>query len=218
MGSTGYFRKKTWPEVNLRLKAKALELGWSLYDLYERSPLRFGDGHSHAKEILPVLFPNNPLLCVGLEKNRAITAPLEDFAGELGTLQFVVPNPMKRVTGINQDGRESARCLDNTGSRKFLVVEFDSGTLDEQASLHAHLAQTAPLALVVFSGSKSLHGWFAVQDRDEHFLRQWMAYAVMLGADPVNFTRCQFARLPDGTRDNGQRQTTYFFNPEAVRG
>jgi hypothetical protein len=29
-------------------------------------------------------------------------------------------------------------------------------------------------------------------------------------------TRSQFTRMPDGTRDNGEQQTTYFFSPEAV--
>jgi hypothetical protein len=218
VGRAGRLGERTWPAVDLMLKARALESGWSLYDLFECSPLRFGDGDSHAEEILPVLFPNNPLICVGVKKNRAITAPLNDIAGEFGSLQFIVPSPMSRLHGINQHGKESARCLDSTGPRKYLIVEFDYGTLDEQAALLAHLAQKGPLALVVFSGSKSLHGWFAVQARDEQFLRRWMVYAVKLGADPANFTRCQFARMPDGTRDNGRRQTTYFFNPEVLRG
>jgi hypothetical protein len=43
-----------------------------------------------------------------------------------------------------------------------------------------------------------------------------MAHAVTLGADPKLWTRSQFARMPDGTRDNGQRQTVYFFNPEVI--
>ena len=40
--------------------------------------------------------------------------------------------------------------------------------------------------------------------------------AVSLGADRATWTRSQFVRMPDGTRDNGNRQAVYFFNPEVL--
>ena len=210
-------RKPSWPNVNIGLRAKIVQGELSLYDLWEQSPVRFEDREPHAEEVVPKLFPGNPLLCVGWEKTKAITASLSEFKGELVTLQFVVPNPMTKRVGWNQQGEESPRCLDNTGPRKYLVVEFDSGTLDDQAALLSHLAKTAPLAVVVFSGVKSLHGWFACHDQSEEALRNWMRGAVKLGADPANFTRCQFVRMPDGLRDNGKRQVIYYFNPGVVR-
>jgi hypothetical protein len=48
-------------------------------------------------------------------------------------------------------------------------------------------------------------------------LESFMRYAVMLGADRATWTRSQFVRMPDGTRDNGNRQTVYFFNPAVIR-
>lgn len=51
----------------------------------------------------------------------------------------------------------------------------------------------------------------------EERLRRFMRYAVALGADRATWTRSQFVRMPDGTRDNGERQTVYFFNPEVIR-
>jgi hypothetical protein len=44
-----------------------------------------------------------------------------------------------------------------------------------------------------------------------------MAYAHALGADPVTWSRHQFVRMPDGTRESGRRQTVWFFNPEVIR-
>ncbi len=44
-----------------------------------------------------------------------------------------------------------------------------------------------------------------------------MRKAVSLGADPATWTRSQFVRMPDGTRDNGKRQTVYFFNGEVLK-
>ena len=40
---------------------------------------------------------------------------------------------------------------------------------------------------------------------------------VALGADSTLWTRSQLARMPDGLRDNGNRQTVCFFNPEVIR-
>jgi hypothetical protein len=44
-----------------------------------------------------------------------------------------------------------------------------------------------------------------------------MRYAVMLGADPATWTRCQFVRMPNGLRRRpkafGVRQPVFYFNP-----
>jgi hypothetical protein len=99
--------------------------------------------------------------CVGTDQRQALTCPLSELsAQELAGYQFVVPSPMSKPAGINLEGKKSVRCLDNTGPRRFVVTEFDQGSLDEQAALLLYLATILPLILVVFSGSKSLHGWF----------------------------------------------------------
>ena len=74
-----------------------------------------------------------------------------------------------------------------------------------------------PLALAVYSGGKSLHGWFYCAGIAEEKISRFFSYAVSLGADPANWNRSQFARMPDGLRDNGRRQTVYFFNPRVVK-
>ena len=80
--------------------------------------------------------------------------------------------------GLTQEGKESAHALSITGPRRFLVVEFDDGEADDHAALLLHLAARAPLALVLHSGNKSLHGWFPTHDRTEEQLRWFMAYAI----------------------------------------
>jgi hypothetical protein len=80
-----------------------------------------------------------------------------------------------------------------------------------------HLAERAPLAAAVHSGSKSIHGWFYSAGQTEEKLRAFMRYAVSLGADDAMWTPSQFVRMPDGLRDNGKRQTVYFFNPEILK-
>ena len=51
---------------------------------------------------------------------------------------------------------------------------------DACASLLVHLSRYAPLALVVWSGGKSLQGWFNATEE----LREFFEYACALGADP----------------------------------
>ena len=112
--------------------------------------------------------------------------------------------------------RESPRCLENVGPRRFLVVEFDNGDVDTQAARLWYLAQVAPLTLAVHSGGKSLHGWFYCVGQSEAMLRSFMARAVRIGADPATWTSCQMVRLPDGRRDDGQRQTTLYLNVQPM--
>ena len=120
--------------------------------------------------------------------------------------------------GRTQEGKESAHAIESTGPRRFLVVEQDIGAVDEQAAILWHLACHAPLALVVHSGGKSIHGWFYSQGQDEEkVFRPFMRYAVSLGADVAIWTKSQFVRLPDGTRSDGARQVVYYFNPSSVR-
>jgi hypothetical protein len=157
------------------------------------------------------------LLCVGLDKHKFTTASREELRGRLREMQFIVPSPMTTRFGVTQSGKRSAHSLDNTGQRRFLVIEFDHGTTDDHAALLMHLAETAPLALVVNSGGKSLHGWFYCFGEDETMLLRFMQYCVALGADPATWSRSQFVRMPDGQRTNGQRQTVFFFNPSVVK-
>jgi hypothetical protein len=172
---------------------------------------------SYTEEIIDALFPGDPLLCAGRTNYQFATQSRSEWRGELAALQFIVPSPMIARTGSTQEGKESAHALSNTGPRRFLVIEQDRGVIDEQAAVLLHLAERAPLALAVHSGGKSIHGWFYCLGQPEEKLRLFMQYTVSLGADRATWTRSQFVRMPDGTRDNGNRQTVYFFNPEVLK-
>ncbi len=203
-----------WPEPDLEARAKVIASGFSLADLWESSPVRMDDSAPGTEAIIDALFPGNPLLCCGAGKTAAVTNTRESFRGRLADLQLVVPSPMSAMTGLSQDGRQSQRCLDNTGPRRYLVVECDEGTVDEQAAIIAHLSDFAPLVLAVHSGGKSLHAWFKAH-ADEQVSRRFFTHAVRLGGDPATWCRCQFVRMPGGVRDNGAKQLVWFFNPSS---
>lgn len=211
-------------------------------DLWERSPVIM-DGSITADDWLDWLFPAASFLCLaaGHPETARTRAPQKWTGGPADKCALVVPSPMTGPSGKRLDGRRSHRCLDNTGPRRWLVIEFDSGTRDDQAALHWHLRHKAQaegwprLSLVVSSGGKSLHGWYGIC-RDEDTSRKLMSYAVSLGADAATWNRCQPVRLPEGLRLStaptpaelppgwveadgmgGIRQTVLFWDPEFDR-
>jgi hypothetical protein len=206
-----------WPSINEKQRAAIIHISGGLADLWELSPVPVENNQRQTEEIMDKLFPDNPLLCCGKSNCVFDTKPRESWRGELSTLQLIVPSPMAAPLGRKKSPKPgeselSAHTLDNTGSRRFLICEFDTGTPDDHAALLLHLGTFAPLVCVVHSGGKSLHGWFMVAGQPEEKAQKFFRYAVSLGADRATWTRSQFVRMPDGTRDNGNRQTIFFLN------
>jgi len=202
-----------WPSRNERTIESIRAEGGSLAALRESSPVRLENDTPQTEQFLKVLFPGNPLLCCAWFRHSFRTRPLSNWH-QLHKLPFIVPNPMTAREGKTKVGNISAHTLANTGPRRFLVIEQDQGDLDQQAAILLHLAQIGPLVMAVHSGGKSLHGWFQCQNIPEEALRPFMEHAVSLGADPATWTRSQFVRMPNGTRENGIRQCVHYFNPK----
>jgi hypothetical protein len=237
------FWRRKWPQRNYeQIEAIGLD-GVRLSELEQQSPLRLDPSENHAEKIIDSLFPGDPLLCAGPSSNLVLTRPRKEWSGFLSRQQFIVPSPMAKRKGRTQDGTLSPRSLENVGPRKFLVVEFDFVEADENgrhtpaapmlqrlaaqgvsvfdlcAALHAELADVRPLALVVHSGGKSLHGWYPCDgDEEEDNMHRFMRFAVSLGADPATWTKIQLVRAPDGVRENGKRQRVLYFNPAVLNG
>ena len=201
-----------WPARNEEQIEAITRNGPDLARLEASSPIRWTDEQPHTEEIVDLLFPGNPLICAATRKENALTRTREEWRGLLANQQFIVPSPMIAICGKTKNGRDSMRCLANTGLRRFVVVEFDQGSFDQHAALLAHLGKSEPLVLVVHSGNKSLHGWFRAM-KDEAQSREFIQSAVSLGADHATWTRCQYVRMPFGLRDNGKWQRVIYFNP-----
>ncbi|HET9376398.1 MAG TPA: hypothetical protein VFO40_15600 [Chthoniobacterales bacterium] len=200
---------------------------WTELELWENSPIRYETSKPpHAEEAIDLLFPGNPLLCVGLSNSDFRTDHREEFRGTLSNMQFIVSSPMTSIFGLTRDGRNSAHSLANTGERKYLVVEcdFDPNELapyeisasDAGAGVLWWLKRYAPLALAVWSGSKSIHGWFNCRGATDEHLARFMDVSYSLGADLATWrNRSQFVRMPDGLRSNGMRQAILWLDPRA---
>jgi hypothetical protein len=179
----------------------------------------------------------NPWVCHG-SRDRFYTRRLSDMRGWAHVFEQIVPSPMRSRYGLTVDGRESQHSLDATGPRLFLVIEFDfapvtpqhkptiwaplitacaakdRGVLDMNAALTAHLRKSGPLWMIVFSAGKSLQSWWPCKGVPEQELATWYRNeACPLGACHSTWCRSQFVRMPDGSRDDGRRQSIEYYDP-----
>lgn len=205
-----------WPKANQDLRQACAANNGGLACLASHSPADPGVWLDGSYPVLRRIFSGDPLLCCGVSKEQFDTKPLSAWGPLLSHMRLVVPNPMISPKGYTKAGKLSAHSLDNTGRRRFLVVEQDSGCADLQAAVLMELSKTAPLSLVVHSGNKSIHGWFYCEGQPEEELLRWFKDAVALGADHTMWTRSQFTRMPCGIRENGQVQRILFFNPSTI--
>jgi len=211
-------RTPKWPKPDPEKRRSLIDPDFTLRDLIALSPHKFSDTKPHTREILEALFPGDPLMSCGWKIRSRRTLKLSAWK-QLEEMQFIVPSPMSSEHGERKkDGALSGRTLSNTGARRFLVIDYDDHAgADIHASASMYLEQKYPLALVLHSGGKSLHAWYYVDGVSDDELRPFMAHACELGGDHALWTRSQFCRMPDGERDNGKRQTVYYFNPEVVK-
>jgi len=188
---------------------------------------------------------DDPLICFGAE-DCFWTRPHSAVRGILYVHAQIVPSPMRALQGVTQSGYLSEHSLDGTGERTFIVTEFDFAkltpkgkptiwaallertealgmtVLDLNAALLAQLARTRPLWMVVFSGGKSLQGWFPCRGEPEQELEQWFReQAQRLGACHSTLCKSQFVRMPDGSKAPNRegksvRQSIQYYNPEVL--
>jgi hypothetical protein len=240
-----YESKPKWPEADLELIEQiTMERIWSvpsvLAELEGKSPEKL---NKPTGEIIRRLFPANALIAAGFEARDTTVYELSRIAPNLHKWPLIVPSPMLGKFGLTQENKQSGRCLSNTGPRRFLVTEFDFTKLnqtvertkyadlidlweahgmtvqDATAAIILHLAQYGPLAMVVFSGNKSLHGWWYCAndpEREGSRLHKFMRYAAILGADTATYTRSQFVRMPGATRPNGRKQTVHYLDTKGI--
>ena len=213
---------KKWPACDPILRKSTIDSAGitGIADLWHASPVPCSRDSTDAEFFADHLFPGNPLLCVGMDAKKFRTASREEFRGRLSQMALIVPSPMTALTGpCKSDGKISAHTLANTGPRRFLVIESDEGSADEQAAILWHLRRFAPLVLALSSGGKSLHGWFNCQGVSEDITLRFMRYAVSIGADPATWTRSQFVRIPEGWRaEKGTWQDVIYFDPAKLEG
>jgi hypothetical protein len=163
-----------------------------------------------------LLFANinfNVAACREVGKDYAVRS-LKDwkFMVNFPKMGFIVPSY------FNESG--CSRSDFNVGERLFVVVEFDSGTPLQQTKLHNYLNRTNPafwLIMLVWSGNKSIHGWFATYGNSERRVITFQRRASELGADQTCVSPSAWIRMPNGWNyKHGTRQKVLYFDTELL--
>ena len=176
-----------------------------------------------AGEALQALFKPDELLCCGVASDQPEIRPAFAWLKDAEEMQFIVPSPMKDVSGINKAGLLSVRCQSNVKKRRFLVAEFDDVLLSkaDQAKLITALSRICSLKLVVDSAGKSLHAWFDVEGLSIKDQMRFFSACCLMGSDPTRWDVCGWIRMPGGTRPKdgqGVRQRVLFWASPEGRG
>lgn len=202
-----------WPAMNLAWRVEILN--------------RYRMDMQKLKECIPTprstltylhsLYRETDLLCIGKTSYEFRTVRLHDIPQnnqDLHLCEFINPSPMSSYAGLTESGDWSEHAKANTGPRVYGVIEFDSGEPHEHAAILKYLGTKLRLVMMVFSGGKSLHGWFKTTHATEKILEGFYQEAVSLGADSKMFSPTQFSRLPMGWNARTHKtQRVIYFNP-----
>lgn len=165
---------------------------------------------------LKQLYKPGELICAAADTWNWQTLPLEELL-EIASkyrLEFINPSPMSAYSGVTLEGKTSTHCIENTGPRVYLAIEFDMATIKQQVSFHKFLSTRYPLVLLLFSGNKSIHGWYFVEGEDADKVDRFFDLACLLGADPKTWGVSQFVRMPGGWNNKAEtNQKVLYFNP-----
>jgi hypothetical protein len=152
------------------------------------------------------------LLCATIEQSRQpIIKLLSELEGHHQKYQYIVPTPLR--------GRHYGRSDYGTGERLFMVVEFDKADFREQIAYLVYLEKWTkfPLVMVVFSGNKSYHGWYACFGQSEHRCITFSRKATQLGADRTTQSPSQYVRMPQGYNYKWKKQQgVIYFNEDKL--
>ena len=217
-------------------------------DLVALSPIKPSE-HFYCQndQLLMEVFDQDDLLFTGERFDtggpnnlQPVSAWLKDSLAGAYASPHICPNPLTGKPGLTKDGRPSMRCDDCVKDHRFCVVEFDSKPAvlrgpaeavepwarEEQIRFWAGaLAFGWPIAALIDSGGKSIHGWIQVNAKDasdwnvrvrgELFDR----FLVPMGADGACCNPSRLSRLPGHQRsETGRWQRLLYLNPNPEAG
>jgi len=181
---------------------------WPVADAWEDSPIRTDDCDQDWLLLL-TLFSKDDIVWSGevtdsgSKDNTKNFLRCEELAQSAPLGRFTCPSTFKPGS--------FSRANENVVERKFLVIESDHLNQDEICAIFSFCRQFMSLKAIVFTGGKSLHGWFNYPSNDtieilKVLLPSWKC-------DPALFKASQPVRMPGIQREPGKYQSLIYFNP-----
>jgi hypothetical protein len=166
---------------------------WSPADLWEDSPVRLsGDVEHDSALFLKSLFDQEEIVWIG---DVTDSGKPENKLNFRTVKDWISLNQFRNFTCPTLFAPESfSRSNSNVVKRKFLVIESDVLTQEQICAVFKLCSRFMDLRAVVYTGGKSLHGWFDYpQAETVKVLREILPN---LGCDEALFKAAQPVRLP----------------------
>ena len=193
-------------------------------DWWERSPVRIDwePGPRDMVEVLKALWMPEEMLFLG-DRQGSIVAPAHALIRRYRTAPVpphLILNPMSGREHLTKDGRPSMRCDEAVSVFRYAVAEFDDMSREAQHQFWAGFT-SAPVAALVDSGGKSIHGWLRVDcpnreawERDvDHGLFERVL--IPLGCDAACKNESRLSRAPGHYRsEKNSWQRLLYLDPK----
>ncbi len=200
-------------------------------DIIAMSPISIpSDPIEQAVLLLRNLFLPNEFVFTGdqcTQRVDPVNFTIQNLPAQLNEHPLMIPNPFTGKQARTKSGKLSFRCDAAIANFRIAIAEFDDKPLNEQLRFWKFIIenQGLPVAALIYSGGKSLHGWIAVNCRDQadwnENVKDCLFREILepLGVDPATKNPSRLSRLPGHFRaDKGQYQRLLYLNPNAVRG
>jgi len=133
----------------------------------------------------------------------------------------IIPNPLTGKPALKKSGEGmTLRGDGNVAAYRFALAEFDSISIEDQLAFW-RAVPGLPLAALIHSGKKSLHGWLRVDCASgDEWAKEisgglFPRYLVPLGMDPACRNPSRLSRMPGHRRaDTGIVQRVLYVAPE----
>ena len=223
---------RTFDGAAARSAIAARANGAGAAELFEASPVKPPENAAHdAAVLMRALYRQEERLFIGQRKDGGAecvqtVAEWLSQPERLVAAPHIIPNPLTGRPAPKKDGTgESWRSDACVAAWRFAVVEFDGIPFDEQIRFWLGLiAAGIPVAALIHSGGKSVHGWVRVnaagRDEWEHLVEfeLFTRRLVPLGVDAACKNEARLSRLPGHQRAGGGQQRLLYLDPDAGAG
>jgi len=209
----GRYRPKITPPLEVFTKGQPTDY----MELMEASPCRLLDVEDEGGFLLETLYKPTDHLFIGDVYTRDVKPVSEWLTEDLSDHPHIIPNPMTGALGETTEGKESMRCEATVADMRYAVCEMDEVPLELQVGFWMRCIEMGlPIAAIIHSGSKSLHGWIHVNCSDDHDkwdkdVKGWLfgEFGVKYGFDKACSNKARLSRLAGHQRDKGLQQLLY---------
>ncbi|HTX14748.1 MAG TPA: hypothetical protein VMD77_05585 [Candidatus Baltobacteraceae bacterium] len=187
------------------------------------SPIRIpSDPKLHASLVLQTLYDPTDVLYIGMKNGLHSINIAAEWAARFerrgSLLPHIIPNPLTGQQGLAKNGQKSFRADSCVKRFRFATSEHDQ--LERQQQVEFWAGSPLPIAALIDSGGKSIHGWVLIDalDADDWTRRvedELFSYLRPVGIDGSCKNEARLSRIPGHFRAEKQRwQRLLYLNPE----